>query len=394
MKSNNNHSLLVVPFSACRQKNKKKIMKITLDGAYSVYPEKTYYCSKNEAGTKILSSIVEAKKVDDSGRSNNNCLNDNDKEATSSYCCKIIYKKNLNSNYFLLRNHRNECEILSKLEHPNIVVLLHWKETPRKIYMVMPYYCNGEMNNLLNTFEHLNEHISYVVTKQLMAALVYLHNNNVVHRDVKLENVVISNATRTLLEDIKNYYCRCRRRFDGENVEETPPLSSSSQTIESMISKIEIKLIDFGFSVRKEHYYEELYDFPGTFYYAAPEVVTATPHLGFAADVWAAGVMLYTMLHNKYPYSLSSSSVKPPPQQNNNDKEGEEAVISEREERRLVCRKIVSEEKLFFRNSISKSCINLIYKMLRKDIDDRITANQTLTHVWMSQMRNILEDNL
>jgi len=93
--------------------------------------------------------------------------------------------------------------------------------------------------------------------------LIYLHSINVTHRDIKLENIILS-------EDLKY-----------------------------------IKLIDFGFSICILPH-KKLKIYCGTPSYMAPEIVWKREYYGPPTDIWAAGVLLYTMLEGIFPFRGSS----------------------------------------------------------------------------------------
>lgn len=108
-------------------------------------------------------------------------------------------------------------------------------------------------------FKTVGEEVARVVLRQLVRAVAYLHGGEIVHRDLKLENVLVSR-------------------------------------------EMKIKLIDFGFSRRlpKENYV--LYDFCGTPHYIAPEVIQREGYYGKPADIWSLGVLLYRMVAGSFPF--------------------------------------------------------------------------------------------
>lgn len=96
----------------------------------------------------------------------------------------------------------------------------------------------------------------------ILDALQYLHSQNIVHRDIKLENIIM---------DKKN----------------------------------NAKLIDFGFSVIISND-QKLKVFCGTPSYMAPEIVAKQEYNGFSVDIWSIGVLLYTMLSGFHPFQGST----------------------------------------------------------------------------------------
>lgn len=151
----------------------------------------------------------------------------------------------------------NEIKIIGKLEHPNVVKFLTAIETARHIHIVMEYISGKSLYHYMKTTpeRRLSENEAQPIFCQILRGLQTLHSNSIVHRDVKLQNLLIT------------------------------PTST-------------VKLIDFGFS---GHFTEgEL--FCGTPSYMAPEIVNQVASTGGAADIWASGVLLYKLLTGYYPF--------------------------------------------------------------------------------------------
>jgi MAP/microtubule affinity-regulating kinase len=103
------------------------------------------------------------------------------------------------------------------------------------------------------------------IFRQVVEATYYLHTDvNVVHRDIKLDNILLEEGTRM------------------------------------------VKLIDFGFSVLVTDPRQRLKVFCGTPSYMAPEITRKSDYEGAPVDMWAIGVLLYVMLTGAFPFRGTS----------------------------------------------------------------------------------------
>ncbi|KHN76274.1 Testis-specific serine/threonine-protein kinase 1, partial [Toxocara canis] len=124
--------------------------------------------------------------------------------------------------------------------------------------MVQEYAGNGDLLQKIKKYGFIQEDDSRFYFRQLIEALVYLKSLEVVHRDLKCENVFLDSCDN-------------------------------------------VKLGDFGFS-RYMHAGDESRTFCGSRAYTAPEVLRSRPYSGFAVDIWSAGVVLYVMVTGLMPY--------------------------------------------------------------------------------------------
>lgn len=86
----------------------------------------------------------------------------------------------------------NEIELLRVCEHPNIVHLLDSFEDPMNIYLVLEYIEGSNLLKYVAKKEKLEEPLCKKVMKQIFEGLKYLHEIGIVHRDIKLDNIMMA----------------------------------------------------------------------------------------------------------------------------------------------------------------------------------------------------------
>ena len=155
---------------------------------------------------------------------------------------KIIDKSKLDA--VNLQKVYREVDIMKRLNHPNIIKLYQVMETRHVIYLVSEYASQGEIFDYILENGRLNENEARIKFKQILSAIEYCHNQNIVHRDLKAENLLLD-------------------------------------------SKLNIKIADFGFA----NYYSSsgfLATWCGSPPYAAPEVFEGKKYVGPEIDVWVS----------------------------------------------------------------------------------------------------------
>jgi calcium-dependent protein kinase len=174
-------------------------------------------------------------------------------EVEEFFALKSIIKDNVRNERFL-EEMRNEIHNMSQLNHPNIAKVYEAYERHRHIYLIMEY-CRG--GDLSGEREFTEEQAAAIIYK-ILSAVAYLHAHNVVHRDLKLENIM----------------------FDKN------PTNSQDA---------EIKIIDFGLATRylsDDH--KQMTDKVGTLYSMAPQVLQGV--YDSKCDLWSVGVIAYLLL--------------------------------------------------------------------------------------------------
>lgn len=174
-------------------------------------------------------------------------------------CVKVIEKKNVPQNF--RHSIEGESNIISSLNHPNIITLEHTLEDDNNVYIFMPYYKGGDLHSFIEECNFISEKVAFRIFAQLVDAIEHCHVNNVIHMDIKLENMLIDNC-----------------------------------------KDLNIILIDFGFSMIRKPTDPLIQIFPGSPAYAAPELVDQVPNLGYPSDVWSMGIVLYICVTGDYPF--------------------------------------------------------------------------------------------
>ena len=233
---------------------------------------------------------------------------------------KIINKQGLTEQEMQLT--KTEIEILKIGQHPNIITLYDVIENEEKIYIIMEY-CSG--SDLFAYIEERNfklpeKHAAEIIRK-LSSAVYYLHSFGIIHRDVKPENILMTDKTEYA----------------------------------------DIRLLDFGLSkiVRQGEKCTEPY---GTLSYVSPEVLQDIPY-DERCDLWSIGVITYLLLSGVLPFD-----------DENNIKE-----IA----RKTVYEKTPFYPSLF--QNVSKEAIDFVDKLLQKDPDKRMKMTELFEHPWMKK---------
>ncbi|KAG0227340.1 hypothetical protein B0O80DRAFT_501901 [Mortierella sp. GBAus27b] len=196
---------------------------------------------------------------------------------------------------------------LRKMPHPNIVSMMDFFEDEDYYYVEMALHGSGmDLFDYIELTPYMTEDEIRVIFFQICDAVHHLHSNKMVHRDIKDENVILD-------------------------------------------QKGKIQLIDFGSSayLREGKKFDT---FCGTLDYAAPEVLTGKKYEGRKQDIWALGILLYTLIYKENPFYN----------------------IDEILSRDLRVPFVLSEDS-----------IALIRWMLSRDIDQRPFIEDVMAHPWM-----------
>ncbi|CAD8148014.1 unnamed protein product [Paramecium pentaurelia] len=175
------------------------------------------------------------------------------------YAIKIIEKRKVKGREDILAN---EIFILQKLDHPNIIKFHEVYQNKVNFYICMDYCQGGELVDWIpKKYKNFHESNIQEIMRKIISAIAYIHDQGIVHRDIKAENIMITN---------KN--------------EDAEP-----------------KLIDFGLANKFDSTkLRRLKSFVGTPMYMAPEVIQGK--YDEKCDIWSLGVLLFTLLSGHMPF--------------------------------------------------------------------------------------------
>lgn len=206
----------------------------------------------------------------------------------------------------------SEIQIMSTLmkeKHPNIMRIIDFFEDEQYYYLETPIFGSPPAIDLFDYIEvkkDMTEFECQFIFKQIVSAIFHLHKHGIVHRDIKDENIIV----------------------DEHGI---------------------IKLIDFGSAGYTKSGPFDV--FVGTIDYASPEVLKGEKYDGKPQDIWALGILLYTILYKENPFynvdEIMEGDLRLPP-------------------------------------LISNEPINLIRKILVRDIASRPTITDIVEDIWLN----------
>ncbi|KAL4246713.1 hypothetical protein ABKN59_008434 [Abortiporus biennis] len=245
---------------------------------------------------------------------------------------KLIRRGNIDSATRMSKVER-EIDVLRNLKHPNIVRLYDVIETDKYIGIILEYASGGELFDHILAHRYLRERDACKLFSQLLSGVWYIHQKKIVHRDLKLENLLLDRNRNVIITD-------------------------------------------FGFANRFEHRSDDLMQTScGSPCYAAPELVISDGlYVGSAVDIWSCGVILYAMLAGYLPFDDD-------PQNPDGDNIN------------LLYRYIVSTQ-LTFPDYISADARDLLSIMLVPDPARRADLGTIMRHRWLTPYHGLFNKSV
>ena len=207
------------------------------------------------------------------------------KPTNEKYAIKIINKKLMKIK--MKKSKFKEIDITKKFNHINVIYVYKVIDTPENYYIVMEYCKNGELFEYISKKERLDEDEASSFFYQIINGVEYIHSKGIAHRDLKLENLLLTE----------------------DNI---------------------IKIIDFGLS-HEFNGKDLLKTKCGSPSYASPELIAQPFYDGFKSDIWCCGIILYAMLCGYLPFD------------GDEDKDGKDVLFKNIIEGNLEFPKFISE---------------------------------------------------
>ena len=219
------------------------------------------------------------------------------------------------------------------LKHPNIVRLYDVIETDKYIGIILDYASGGELFDHILAHRYLKEKDACRLFAQLISGVWYIHQRKIVHRDLKLENLLLDRNRNVIITD-------------------------------------------FGFANRFEHRSDDLMQTScGSPCYAAPElVISEGSYVGSAVDIWSCGVILYAMLAGYLPFDDDPAN---PDGDNIN-----------------LLYKYIVNTPLSFPDYISPEARDLLSIMLQPDPQRRADLSLVMQHPWLAPYAYLFDKSI
>lgn len=223
-----------------------------------------------------------------------------------------------------------ELKVMKAISHPSIVAHMGSFREGTQLLVVQELMEGGDLQQRISEVGHFHENQARIYVMDIAEALYYLHRHRIAHRDIKLENILLS--------------------CDTHGTQATAKLS------------------DFGFAKRLDHADDSFFKtLCGTVSYMAPEIIMGNKY-DLKVDIWSLGVVTYSLLAGYLPFRGTQSS--------------------EPESKDFSLEDMILESSVTFNpeywTEMSTQAKLLISSMLQKDPTKRLSMSQVLEHRWFS----------
>ena len=260
----------------------------------------------------------------------------------------------------------DEIEILKNLDHPNIMKVYESFVYQGNYYIISELFDQGHLLSKLEKLGKMDEIVVKFIMGQIFNAVAYLHSKNIMHGDLKLENILMYKTSKrgarkfTAINQVFNSDKEITSDIN-KNYGKKKSSDKSKAYIEDMMN-YEIKLIDFGCSKYfvKKNKKRKIRGIIGNSMYYSPEVVDNS--YDEISDEWSCGVLMYILLSGEPPFYG----------------ETDEEIFDKIKK----CDYTFSNPAF---KEVSKNCKDLIRKLLEPKRKLRIRAKDALIHPFFTE---------
>jgi protein-serine/threonine kinase len=204
------------------------------------------------------------------------------KDGSVQVAIKLIRRESVATNPSRLPKIYREISILRELSHPNIVRLHEMVETDRHIGIILEYASGGELFDYILNHRYLKDPAARRLFAQLVSGIGYLHKKGIVHRDLKLENLLLDRNRNIIISDFG--FANTFNPADELSEEIVYNLSNRDFVRKHRLDRQDERGMRKGDLMQTSC---------GSPCYAAPElVVSDSLYTGRKVDVWSCGVIL------------------------------------------------------------------------------------------------------
>jgi protein-serine/threonine kinase len=274
---------------------------------------------------------------------------------------KLIKRDTVGSNPSRFAKIYREVAILRGVQHPNIVRLIDKVETDRHIGIILEYASGGELFDYILNHRYLKDNAARRLFAQLVSGVGYLHKKGIVHRDLKLENLLLDRNRNIIITDFG-----FANTFDAH--EELTKEEELNLTDKEFVKRMGLDRVKMNGSRKGDLMQTSC----GSPCYAAPElVVSDSLYTGRKVDVWSCGVILYAMLAGYLPFD-------------------DDPANPEGDNINLLYKYIVTTP-LTFPEYVTPHARDLLRRILVPNPRKRADLFEVARHSWLSEYANLVE---
>ena len=234
----------------------------------------------------------------------------------------------------LLNRLINEIRILTSVKHPNIVKYIDLKKTKNHWYLITEFISGGSLTDILHKYmvmyqRPFPEDIVQHIMRQIVSAVQYLHFNRIIHRDLKLDNILVNFAS-----------------------------DYDKQTLN--LKNCQVKIIDFGFAtiLNSDKTNTVLGTPPNMDPKILEQITTGIPTNGYTekVDIWSLGTLCYEMIMGYSPFRATN--------------------MQELYQK-------VKKGNYILPSNLSEEIVSFINSMLQQDDEERADADELMNHKFL-----------